>query len=364
MLAVQNYIKEHGLDALCNNFAINAKRHSKYNNLVLLKYSQLESPLSNPVVQECRGIILDEADDWKVVCYNYKKFFNYSEPNAAKIDFSKSKIYEKVDGSLMQLYYYNGEWNVATSGTPDASGDVGDFGFTFAELFWGVWNELGYSLPKDTNNCYAFELTTQYNLIVVQHQKSDITLHGGRNLETMKELNPVVEAHTNNWKCVKIFPFDSMDALLEVTNSLNGIEQEGFVVVDSSEGEYKRVKLKCENYVRLAHLKESCTTSKRQMLEIIRKNESDEFLSYFPQFTDMYYDIKLKLEHLIGKIEGFYEAVKDIEDRKTFALKVKDWKYSGAVFAMRFHEGTSVRGFLQDMQIKNLEEWLDVKSAK
>ena len=36
-------------------------------------------------------------------------------------DWQSSKIYEKLDGSICALYYYEG-WNVASSTKPDASG--------------------------------------------------------------------------------------------------------------------------------------------------------------------------------------------------------------------------------------------------
>ncbi len=50
------YIKQHGLEKLVKDFSLSSKRHSKYTNLILLKYDQLESNMSSPIVQECRGI--------------------------------------------------------------------------------------------------------------------------------------------------------------------------------------------------------------------------------------------------------------------------------------------------------------------
>ena len=91
-----------------------------YPNLVLFKYDQVNSPMDNPVVQECRGIILDEADDWRVIARPFTKFYNYGEPNAASIDWTTARVQEKVDGSLCAFYHYKGDWHVATTGTPDA----------------------------------------------------------------------------------------------------------------------------------------------------------------------------------------------------------------------------------------------------
>jgi hypothetical protein len=111
-------------------FAVRAKRHGKHSNLVQLKYSQIGSPMHEPIVQECRGLVLDEAERWRVVCRAYDKFFNIGEPNATEIDWPAARVYEKLDGSLMTLYRYGGAWHVASSGVPDASGVAHESGLS------------------------------------------------------------------------------------------------------------------------------------------------------------------------------------------------------------------------------------------
>lgn len=348
------FLKEQGLDALVEKYTINIKRHNEFSNIVLLKYDQLSSPMGEKIVQQCRGIIIDTADDFRVVNYTFSKFFNHSEGHAAKIDWSSARIYAKLDGSLCQLYYYNGEWRVATSGTPDAGGNVGDFEFTFAELFWKVWGELGYQLPTDTNISFSFELCTPYNTIVVQHTESSITLIGARRLSDFQELNPVVEAHHNKWKCVKIFPLENYDEVEQLLEQMNGSDQEGFVVCDS---QYRRVKLKCVDYVNKHRLVSSMSV--RNMLNVIRTNEGDEVLSYCPQFKDLYYEIKCKYEYTVGHIEGFYKAIKNIDDIKPFAMIAKDQYFSGVLFGLRHNKVSSVRESLANMNIRQLESWLE-----
>ena len=92
------FLRAHGLAELAARFAVRGVRHPKYPNLILLKYNQIESPMAEPVVQECRGLILDEAADWRVVSFPYVKFFNYAEPLAAAIDWATAQVYEKLDG--------------------------------------------------------------------------------------------------------------------------------------------------------------------------------------------------------------------------------------------------------------------------
>jgi hypothetical protein len=46
-----------------------------------------------------------ELDTWKVMSLAFKKFFNSEEGNAHKIDWNTAKVLEKLDGSLIQVYY-------------------------------------------------------------------------------------------------------------------------------------------------------------------------------------------------------------------------------------------------------------------
>ena len=123
------------MEALAETYAVKVVRHKTNPNLILFKYNQIASDMNLPIVQECQGVILDEADDWRVVGRAYSKFINYGEPNAAEIDWVTARVQEKVDGSLCMAFEYKGSWHVATTGSPDAGGPVGDNSeMTFAAL--------------------------------------------------------------------------------------------------------------------------------------------------------------------------------------------------------------------------------------
>ncbi|HLX52813.1 MAG TPA: hypothetical protein VKR58_02675, partial [Aquella sp.] len=47
------------------------KRHNLYPNLCTFKYDMIEADFSNPITRECRGIILDQSQNWKVVARAY-----------------------------------------------------------------------------------------------------------------------------------------------------------------------------------------------------------------------------------------------------------------------------------------------------
>ena len=96
-------------------YSLSIKRDGEY---ILFMYSQVDSDFSNPIVQECRGITFHEKT-WKCVSMRFKKFFNVQEVNASHIDWSTASVQEKLDGSLISLWYHNG-WRISTNGTIDA----------------------------------------------------------------------------------------------------------------------------------------------------------------------------------------------------------------------------------------------------
>lgn len=357
-MIVQDYIRENGLKRLQEDLKIKVTRHGSYQNLVGFKYNGIESPMGNPVVQACRGLILDEDNDWRVVCYPFQKFWNTSEFYAASIDWRTAKVYEKLDGSLICGYYYKNKWHVATTGSPDASGDVHGTGQTFSDLFWKTWEELDYSPPGDKHSTYMFELMTPDNRIVVPHSDRNIVLLGIRDNISLQESPPEVIQHWGvvwgwthqgrpTWRVVNSCPLKTLDDVIGAARQLNPMQQEGFVVVDKN---FNRVKVKSPQYVAIHHLKDQLT--EHGILDIIKINEGSEFLVYFPEMHQLYNSLLERFNNKVQEAEDLYHKVSSIESRKDFALAIKDRKYASALFLMR------------DQKIQNIIEWFQVCDSK
>lgn len=71
-----------------------------YNGYTLLKYNQLSSDFSLPIVRESRGAIFYQRDDgsYECVCRAFDKFMNYNQDGADKIDWASAVVEEKIDG--------------------------------------------------------------------------------------------------------------------------------------------------------------------------------------------------------------------------------------------------------------------------
>ena len=95
-------------------------RIKKEGPLAIFSYN-VECDFSNPIVQEARGIIID-YEKIEVVCWPFRKFGNHTESYADSIDWNSAVVLEKVDGSIVKLWYnkLTEKWQFSTNGMIDA----------------------------------------------------------------------------------------------------------------------------------------------------------------------------------------------------------------------------------------------------
>ena len=379
MNPIQSFLQLGGqLSTLEKDYSIKVKRHGKYPNLVQLKYDQINSPMGNPLVQECRGLVLDGARDWEVVAWPFKKFFNSEESLASPINWATASVLEKVDGSLIIMYYYDGKWRVATSGTPDASGQVNDLQMTFADLFWEtVYTEgskahhWAHEDPDSISHDITFmwELTSPYNRIVVQHSKPKLTLIGMRNRVTGQEYD-VRTCAPAGVPVVKHFDLTKIEDVLSAAAALDPMQQEGFVVVD---GSFNRVKVKSLDYVAIHHMKGEGGLTAKRVLERIVAGESDEILAHFPEWTPVFTEVAgrynalaAELEEAFCRISGRCVTIPSLrsEFRKEFAGYARETRLPSVMFSLLDKRVATVRDFLANMQIDSLFSVLKLDDIK
>lgn len=350
------------LETLEKEFHIYATRHKTHPNLVSLKYDQINADFSVQLVRECRGLILDEDDNWNVVARGFDKFFNVGEhlcPIADNDAKSKVVAYEKKDGSLIMLYYYAGMWRAATTGTPDASGQVGDHGLTFEDLFWKTFLEHDYTVPPEAghNLTYLFELMTPLNRVVVRHTKNKLSLLAVRNnLSGMLMRADQLAPNYSNYKGVKqLFGSGATVVQLKETfKTADPLRLEGYVIY----GPFgSMAKLKHPGYVALHHMVSS--TSSKSMLDIIRQGEVAEVLTAFPEYKPQFDALQSKYDALVRKITDAYAEHQHHKTQKEFALAVKELPFSAALFSLRKAKVANVEQFLVELPIDKLMTWID-----
>lgn len=369
-LTLVTYIKKFGLAKTLKDFNLKSRL---YPHKILIKYDQIESNMALSEVQEARGIILS-LDTWDVLCYTFKKFFNSAEDNAAKIDWLTASILEKLDGSLIQVYWDNvlEQWFAATSGTGEGEGEVNNkMGLTFNDLFWKTVDEK-YNFDKTKlvkGFCYAFELTTPYNIVVKPHGASSVTLLAVRNVDSnLLEVNyndlALVAKHLG-LPFVKSFELNkgNVGHIIKTFDNMSWSE-EGYVVVD---GQMNRIKIKNPAYVAVHHLKSK--TGEHNIMEVVKSNEVDEFAATFPERKNELYKLKTNYDKLISDLNLIWDELKKHkpknitkEEQKKFAMKVFELSskddlvklFSGLFFNLKDSKIESVEKYIHEFDNKRL----------
>lgn len=186
----------------------------------------------------CRGLIT-ETHTGKIVARPLQKFFNMEELSIDQIPNEPFEVTDKMDGSLMIVFYYNNEWMIASRGS-----------FTSDQAIWGKKildrsNTMYGLIPGWT---YCMELIVPQNRIVVDYGDAEkLVVLCAIETETGKE-GSIKEMTSEGWEIVK--KYNGIKNIKDVKKMIRN-DQEGFVV------RFKngfRMKIKGDEYIRLHHL--------------------------------------------------------------------------------------------------------------
>lgn len=280
--------------------------------------------LWDDITMQTRGLVTD--DKGNIVARPFKKFFNDSEKKHTPT--SEFDVYEKMDGSLGILFYYEGEWVLATRGS-----------FTSDQAVKGfeILQKYDYQkLHKDYT--YLFEIIYKENRIVVQYSYEDLILLGMIHTKTGYEVDLYGEGNDvrlknliNNLGFKVVRKYDGINDY-SILKGMIKDDEEGFVVKFSN-GD--RMKVKGEEYLRLHKIMTNISTTAvwemlsegRDVLEII-KDVPDEFYKKVKSYVDDLNYNYYRYNEYAGKIHDYFRYGK-FEDRdpepskKEFALHLE-----------------------------------------
>ena len=333
----------------------------------LLKYNQIKSDFSQPIVQECRGIILDSNN--KIVCWPFDKFFNFGEPNAAEIDWSSARVQEKLDGSILKLWY-DGCWRLSTNGTIDAYKTelnmnellkVNCSFTTFGQLFEAAKNYKDIDLNAlNPNYTYMFELVSPYNKVVISYPEIILNHIGTRNNITGEELNVDIGIRKP-----KEYPIHSLEDCVRCASELTA-DEEGYVVVDKY---WRRIKVKNPVYLQLHRMVSNNQLKIKDILHMLFENEQEEFLTYFPEYRIAFEEVKASLDHmkerlLQNRIQLFHFTT--YVTRKDFALEVMNLDKENSDFYFKSYDRMdySFQDWVENMPVDKLVEKIEMDANK
>ncbi len=276
MLNVTNLLRAEGLEAL-EPLHITAK---EYGTFLLLNYSQIDSPKTDPVVMECRGLILDKVT-YEPLAQGFERFFNYGEIEGSPMpkSFKGAVVSEKIDGTCITVWHnpHTDKWQCSTRRMGYAEGPVGDTSLTFKDLFeralGATVNEYFYD-EYPTDRTFVFELVSPESRVTKRYASTEIYLINWR---TSGE-----EAALGTWSYYyqpETYPLNSITDCIAAAKALPE-QDEGFVV---RWPDGFRLKIKNPAHVALAHLRNNGAMTDKRIIPLLDSGGAEEYLLHFPE---------------------------------------------------------------------------------
>lgn len=311
----------------CEDRAMIEVLNRYYEQKLLVKQNHPELPLLiwnyTPKVQyenlwdevtlKCRALVTDLEGN--IVAKSFNKFFNVEE--LASVPSENFDVYEKLDGSLIVIFYYKDQWVVSSKGS-----------FTSDHAIEAQKIISSWDLNKlDKTKSYSGELIVPWNRIVCDYGDSRkvVLLAKFDVLGNEYDLNE----YKKDFEIVKKY-----DGLNDYRNLKELIEKdkEGFVVRFKSGF---RMKVKGKEYLRLHKIVTG--VSNILVWENLKENKSfDEILDRVPD--EFYTWVQKTKNELLNQYNSILEEAnlnyKELGSRKETAEYFLKQKYPAILFAM------------------------------
>lgn len=272
----------------------------------------------NDVTLNCRGLVVDE--DYNIVARSFPKFFSYEQLDG-KLPEGEFVVEEKLDGSMLLAFRYNGELITATRGSFESEQA------SKAQDFLKDFN------VKDGES-WIFEIIYKENRIVVDYDFEGLVLLDVNDLRVpqLKATENILNTYAKwfGFRRPKIYSFNSLDEILNCNDS----NIEGFVL-HYANGE--RVKIKTDDYKRLHRLVTG--VSEKTVWEALKENRFSELIENVPdEFYDWVHAVREQLQNkykvILLRASWDFNSIEDKSDRKEFALRAMETKYPQILFKM------------------------------
>jgi RNA ligase len=306
----------------------------------------------------CRGLVTNSKGE--IIARPFKKFFNYEEHKPEDLPNEQFEVYEKMDGSLGILFYYETElsdekrYNIWFNNNYETGmerffdpNNLPDFDDPYYEPTpktkgeWIISTRGSFTSPQSIFAKYL--LDTKYNLVQLLENYTYL-------LEIIYPENRIVCDYGDDEKLVLLgiietktgeeLPYDVLCNESDVTGfplvTLYKTWGEGYDILKEEISKDKegyvirfkngfRMKIKGEEYVRLHRI--LTNVSNRDIWEYLKDNKPlDELLEKVPDefnnwVKETVSDLQNKFDTIKNNIENDF---KELIDKKEFAEKIKD----------------------------------------
>ena len=228
--------------------------------VVVFNYRML-SPLTDPLVRETRGLVL-ELETWNVVSKSIDAFFEPNNPLVKEtmdaFDWGSANAVEKLDGALITLYYYKDAWRICTRFSPDGQWLVWSMNSSPSTVNWLEYTHLAlrdmgtdwdeFTSKLDKNIFYTFEICGPENRVIVIYKERFISLVAAVSRDTLQELD-IYSMDFPELK-PKRYPVRNLAECWDlIDQNKEPYDSEGFIAIDKN---FRRLKIRSPYHAAIA----------------------------------------------------------------------------------------------------------------
>lgn len=282
-----------------NNFTIR-----EVDDMVLTSYKRGVTNMDYSSVQKLRGLIL-QKDTMEVICYGLDGRVSNEEFRNSN-NFEDVIVEESVDGTMINLFYYNDSWRISTKTMINAADSHFYSKRSFLDLFMEAKGDYNFD-NLDRGYTYTFVLVHPENRIVSNYEKSELVHIHSRNMTTLKYENLDIGIR-------KPIVYSDMKTYSELDNTLETLvySNEGFMLYNAND---RNIRTKCKGkaYNMVKDLRGNHRNNLYRILELRKENDREKYREYFkfyPEFKDDDYFLSSEIKNIINDILNIYNSVK------------------------------------------------------
>jgi RNA ligase len=278
------------------------------------------------ITKSCRGLILD--NNGNVIAKTFDKFFNLEEHSPEEIPNEDFEVYEKLDGSLGILFWYQGKWILASKGS-----------FTSTQSVKGkqILDEKYNVEPIPKGYTTLVEIIYPENRIVCNYGEDEVLVVLSMiNSSNGKELDYDSLLKINEETGLPVVKkYDGLKDYKTLKSTISK-DREGYVIKFRSG---LRVKIKGEDYVYLHRLLTEFSTidiweylKDKKDLNFLLEKVPDEFDAWVRNTVR---DLVVRHDNILKDYTQIFNDLtsKNLE-RKDFAEHAKRYTHSSLLFSM------------------------------
>lgn len=267
------------------------------------------------------------TDGEKVLCFSQPKAMGYLEFVSNESNkYEKTVIEDFVEGTMINLFYYNDEWMCSTKGTIGAKCKFfRDYPKTFRVLFLEAMEKSNLDFEMlNTKYSYSFVMQHPENRIVVPFSESKLVLLNlyncskmiveevdvclafpGHNEYSLDKNGPKVYLPKSLNEIYEKYSGTSYSELIEHLTSLN-MDYKIMGVVLKCNG--MRTKIWNQNYLKVKHLRGNNPKIQYQYYHLLKDKKLNDFLYYYPEYKTLFNTYKMELFNWTEQLWKNYKA--------------------------------------------------------